>query len=116
MEEMLTDNSSFHFMLVGFIGQMIDGGLGMAYGVSANSVLPPLAFHLKLASASPRRGGRYHGHIGLSHFQVGNGQAPGLRLILPGVVGGVIGATADAGQRRYDRSPSSPSICSSWAR
>jgi hypothetical protein len=33
------ESSIFLFVLVGFIAQIIDGSLGMAYGVSANSFL-----------------------------------------------------------------------------
>ena len=95
MESLLTENSSILlFALVGFIAQMIDGGLGMAYGVSSNSVLLALGVSPKLASASTHAAEVVTTAIsGFSHFRVGNvDRQLVLRLILPGVVGGVTGA------------------------
>ena len=40
------------FFLVGFLAQVIDGSLGMAYGVSANSFLMGAGVPPALASAS----------------------------------------------------------------
>jgi hypothetical protein len=42
------DSSFLYFMLGGFIAQMIDGALGMAYGVSATTFYFPLGFHQPL--------------------------------------------------------------------
>ncbi len=95
MESLLTENSSILiFAFVGFIAQMIDGGLGMAYGVSSNSVLLALGVSPKLASASTHAAEVVTTAIsGFSHFRVGNvDRQLVLRLILPGVVGGVTGA------------------------
>lgn len=95
MEELLTQNSSILlFALVGFIAQMIDGGLGMAYGVSSNSVLLTLGIPPKLASASVHAAEVVTTAIsGFSHFKVGNvDRKLALRLILPGMIGSVIGA------------------------
>ena len=39
------------FILVGFVAQMIDGALGMAYGVSSTTVLVSLGVPQKFASA-----------------------------------------------------------------
>lgn len=95
MEEILAQNSSILlFVIVGFVGQMIDGGLGMAYGVSANSVLLAFGIPPKLASASVHAAEVVTTAIsGFSHHRVGNvDKRLVLRLILPGIVGGVIGA------------------------
>lgn len=95
MDELLTQNSSILlFALVGFVAQMIDGCLGMAYGVSSNSVLLALGVPPKLASASVHAAEVVTTAIsGFSHFRVGNvDKQLVLRLILPGVVGGVAGA------------------------
>ena len=84
------------FAAVGFIAQLIDGAIGMGYGVIATSVLVATGMPPALASAAV--------HItkiptgiasGLSHWKFGNVDW-GLcrRLILPGVIGGVIGASA----------------------
>ena len=40
------------FILVGFVAQMIDGALGMAYGVSSTTVLVSLGVPQKFASAA----------------------------------------------------------------
>jgi len=95
MEDLLTQNSSILlFALVGFFAQMIDGCLGMAYGVSSNSVLLALGIPPKLASASVHAAEVVTTAIsGFSHFRVGNvDKELALRLIIPGVIGGVTGA------------------------
>ena len=84
----------FLFMLIGFVAQVIDGALGMAYGVTANSFL--LSFGLPPAAASAC----VHvaevfttGVSGFSHFKLGNVDRYLLaRLLIPGVIGGVAGA------------------------
>jgi len=95
MDELLTQNSSILiFAIVGFIAQMIDGGLGMAYGVSSNSVLLALGIPPKLASASVHAAEVVTTAIsGFSHFHVGNvDKKLAVRLILPGMIGAVAGA------------------------
>lgn len=95
MDPLLNENSSILlFAFVGFLAQMIDGGLGMAYGVSSNSVLLALGVSPKLASASTHAAEVVTTAIsGFSHFRVGNvDRELVLRLILPGVVGGITGA------------------------
>ena len=83
------------FILIGFAAQLVDGALGMAFGVICNTLLvavlgvPPAA-----ASA------RIHvveifttGASGLSHLFHRNIDWPlFLRLLVPGVIGGVAGA------------------------
>lgn len=79
---------------VGFIAQIIDGALGMAYGVSATSFL--LSFGIPPAAASA---GVHVAEVfttgvsGISHWKFGNIDK-GLikRLILPGMVGAFLGA------------------------
>jgi uncharacterized protein len=95
MDQLLAQNSSILlFALVGFFAQTVDGCLGMAYGVSSNSVLLALGVPPKLASASVHAAEVVTTAIsGFSHFRVGNvDRQLVLRLILPGVVGGVLGA------------------------
>jgi uncharacterized membrane protein YfcA len=95
MDQLLTQNSSILlFALVGFLAQMVDGCLGMAYGVSSNGVLLTLGVPPKLASASVHAAEVVITAIsGFSHFRVGNvDRQLVLRLILPGVVGGAVGA------------------------
>ena len=53
IENMGTIEQLAIFTLIGFIAQMIDGALGMAYGVSATSLL--LSFGVSPALAIGRR-------------------------------------------------------------
>ena len=77
--------------LVGFVAQMIDGALGMAYGVSSNTFLLSMGVPPAIASASVHIAEMFTtGISGLSHFRLGNVDAEVFkRLIVPGVLGGV---------------------------
>lgn len=90
------------YILIGFAAQMIDGSLGMAYGVSCRTFL-------KTAAGLPSAVASAVIHIaeipsslvsGISHYRIGNVDKKILiRLIVPGVIGGVLGAwfVSDAG-------------------
>lgn len=82
------------FVLVGLCAQLVDGALGMAYGLVSSSIL--LAFGLPPAavSASVHTAEVFTtGVSGASHGLLGNvDRRLMLRLAIPGVVGGVIGA------------------------
>ncbi len=82
------------FIIVGFVAQTIDGALGMAYGVSCNTLLTTLGLAPKFASASVHAAEVVvTGISGLSHWRVGNVNVVlAKRLVVPGVLGGVIGA------------------------
>lgn len=82
------------FALVGFIAQMIDGALGMAYGVSSNTLLLSLGLPPSIASACVHTAEMFTTAVsGLSHFRAGNvNKTLVLSLIVPGVIGGVTGA------------------------
>ncbi len=82
------------FMLVGFVAQMIDGALGMAYGVSSTTILTSLGVPQKFASAAVHASEVVTtGISGLAHWRAGNVQFDLARhLLIPGVLGGVIGA------------------------
>jgi len=90
---MLTDNILV-FVVVGFLAQMIDGALGMAYGVSSTTFLLSLGIPPAAASASVHAAEIVTSSIsGLSHLRLGNVNGQLVRqLLLPGVIGGVIGA------------------------
>jgi hypothetical protein len=81
-------------VLVGFIAQIIDGSLGMAYGVSANSFLLTVGLSPAIASSSVHAAEVVTTLIsGLSHLKFGNiDKRMVLRLLLPGVIGGGLGA------------------------
>jgi uncharacterized protein len=82
------------FAAVGFAAQMVDGAIGMAYGLSASSVLLTLGVAPATASASVHAAEVFTtGASGLAHWRLGNvRRALVLRLAVPGVLGGVLGA------------------------
>jgi uncharacterized membrane protein YfcA len=82
------------YVLVGFVAQMIDGALGMAYGVSSNSFLLSLGIPPAAASASVHMAEVVTtGVSGASHWCLGNVDWKLVRrLLIPGVIGGVTGA------------------------
>lgn len=83
------------FVAVGFVAQLIDGAIGMGYGVIATSVLVATGMPPALASAAVHVTKIPTGIAsGLSHWKFGNVDwALCRKLILPGVVGGIIGAS-----------------------
>lgn len=89
----MTDNI-FVFILLGFMAQMIDGALGMAYGVSLTTFLLSVGIAPATASASVHAAEIFTTAVsGLSHLSLGNvNKELWKRLIIPGVIGGVVGA------------------------
>lgn len=81
-------------ILVGFIAQMIDGSLGMAYGVSANSFLLGVGLPPAIASASVHSAEIVTTAVsGVAHWREGNtDRRLVLPLLIPGVIGGALGA------------------------
>lgn len=84
----------FWFLLVGLLAQAIDGSLGMAYGLTSNSMLLAIGIPPSLASAWVHFAQVFTSLAsGLSHLKVGNINWPlAKRLIIPGVIGSVLGA------------------------
>lgn len=84
----------FWFLLVGFIAQTIDGALGMAYGVSSNSILLGIGIPPAIASAWVHFAQVFTSLAsGISHLKLGNVDwSLAKRLLIPGVLGAVIGA------------------------
>lgn len=79
---------------VGLVAQIVDGALGMAYGLTSTSFLLSLGVAPAAASASVHLAEVFTtGFSGLSHWKLGNVN-PSLfkRLVIPGVIGGVIGS------------------------
>jgi uncharacterized membrane protein YfcA len=83
------------FALAGLFGQLVDGALGMAFGVTTSTVLLTNGFSPAVASASV--------HLaevgttltsGISHWRFGNVSWPLVRRIgIPGAIGAFAGAT-----------------------
>ena len=82
------------FIVVGFAAQMIDGAVGMAYGVSATTVMLSVGIPPATASASVHAAEVFTtGISGLSHWRFGNVQWSVVsRLAIPGMIGGALGA------------------------
>lgn len=82
------------FVAIGFLAQMIDGAIGMAYGLTATSVLLSFGTPAAVASASVHAAEIFTtGASGLSHWRFGNvDRRLVLRLAVPGAVGGMLGA------------------------
>jgi len=81
------------FVVVGFVAQMIDGALGMAYGVISTTMLLTFGISPAAASASVHAAKVFTTAVaGLSHLGFGNVDKNLMkRLLIPGVVGGVVG-------------------------
>jgi uncharacterized membrane protein YfcA len=81
-------------VLVGFAAQMIDGALGMAYGLSSTTFLLSLGIPPAAASASVHTAEVFTtGISGFLHHRLGNVDRALLkRLVIPGVIGGILGA------------------------
>jgi uncharacterized membrane protein YfcA len=81
-------------IIVGFIAQMIDGTLGMAYGVTSNSFLLSLGFLPAVASAAVHTAEIFTTAVsGASHLKFGNvDKRLFIDLAVPGIIMAVIGA------------------------
>ena len=78
---------------VGFVAQVIDGALGMAYGVTSSSFLLAVGAPPAMASGATHLAEVFTtGISGVSHLRMGNvNKKLFLSLVLPGVTGGLIG-------------------------
>jgi hypothetical protein len=79
---------------VGLFAQIIDGALGMAYGITATTFLLSTGVSPAAASASVHMAEIFTtGFSGISHWRFGNvDKALFKRLLIPGMVGAVTGA------------------------
>lgn len=82
------------FVVIGFGAQLVDGALGMGYGVISTTLLLSLGIPPAAASASVHAAEVFTTGVSASaHARAGNvDRNLFLRLAIPGVVGGVIGA------------------------
>ena len=82
------------FVLAGFVAQIIDGALGMAYGVTCSSLLMGFGLSPVAASASTHTSEIFTtGVSGLSHIIMGNiDKKLFIRLVITGVLGAMMGA------------------------
>ena len=82
------------FMAVGFAAQIVDGALGMAYGISATTALLSIGVTPAVASATVHAAEVFTtGASGFAHWRLGNVKKQLFwKLVLPGAVGGGLGA------------------------
>ena len=83
-----------YYILGGFIAQMIDGALGMAYGVTATTFLLSVGITPAAASASVHASEVFtSGVSGYMHLKFGNVNSKLFKtLVIPGVIGAILGA------------------------
>lgn len=84
------------FIAIGFVAQMIDGALGMAFGVISNTLLITMGVSPAAASAGVHTIKNFTGFVsGVAHVLHRNVDWPLFwRLLLPGMAGGLLGAWA----------------------
>lgn len=84
----------FIVLIFAFIAQLIDGGIGMGYGVSLTSLLLSIGFGTAMASAAVHITEIFTTLVsGASHFKLGNFDKKIFTcLAISGVIGGAIGA------------------------
>ncbi|KAB7732800.1 TSUP family transporter [Rudanella paleaurantiibacter] len=84
----------FYFLMAGFVAQMIDGALGMAYGVTATTFLMSVGISPLHATASVHSSEIFtSGVSGYMHLKFGNINSKLFRAVLiPGVIGAALGA------------------------
>ena len=90
----LNDSMFWNALLVGLLAQIVDGALGMAYGLTSTSFLLASGASPALATASVHMAEVFTtGVSGISHAKFGNvDKKLFLRLLVPGIIGGLLGA------------------------
>lgn len=83
-----------YYVMGGFIAQMIDGALGMAYGVTATTFLLSVGISPAAASASVHASEVFtSGVSGYMHLKFGNVNSKLFKtLVIPGIIGAILGA------------------------
>lgn len=82
------------YIAVGFAAQMVDGAIGMAYGITSSSVLLSMGVAPATASACVHAAETMTTAVsGASHWKLGNVDFKLVRrLAIPGAIGGAVGA------------------------
>jgi uncharacterized protein len=101
--ELEVSEGFFYYVLGGFVAQMIDGALGMAYGVTASTFLLTLGVPPSAVSASVHSSEIFtSGVSGYMHLKFGNVNSKLFKKILfPGVLGAIVGAYALSSLEKY---------------
>lgn len=90
------DTSFYLFMLAGFLAQLVDGAVGMGYGVTSTSLLMSMGVSPAAISGSVHTAEIFSSAAsGYSHYRFGNVNKKLFRvLVIPGVLGAIAGAGA----------------------
>ncbi|WP_153799938.1 TSUP family transporter [Foetidibacter luteolus] len=95
LDELKQLDTRFMWMIAtGFFAQLVDGALGMGYGVTCTTVLLSLGVNLSAISGSIHTAEMFSsGASGYSHYRFGNVNKKLFKvLLIPGIAGAVIGA------------------------
>ncbi|MDZ4823911.1 MAG: TSUP family transporter [Flavobacteriales bacterium] len=90
------DKNFAWMVLAGFAAQLVDGSLGMGYGLVSATILLSTGINLAAISGSIHTAEMFaSGASGYSHYKFGNVDKKLFRkLVIPGVIGAVLGALA----------------------
>lgn len=94
IENTLSSRVFWSAVAVGFLAQVVDGALGMAYGITATTFLLSSGVPPAAASASVHIAEVFTtGLSGVSHAKLGNvNKKLFLSLLVPGIIGAILGA------------------------
>ena len=96
LKEMTKDlDANFYWMIAaGFLAQLVDGALGMGYGVTCTIVLLSTGVSLPAISGSIHTAEMFSSGVsGYSHYKFGNVNKKLFKtLLIPGVIGAIAGA------------------------
>ena len=96
LKDMALDiDSNFYWMiLAGFLAQMVDGALGMGYGVTCTTILLSIGVNLPAISGSIHTAEMFSSGVsGYSHYKFGNVNMKLFKtLLIPGIIGAIGGA------------------------
>ena len=90
----LLDRNFHWFLLAGFLAQMVDGALGMGYGVTSSAILLSTGINPAAISAGVHTSEVFASAAsGYSHYKFGNVNMKLFKaLVIPGVIGAAFGA------------------------
>ena len=90
----VTSDLFYEAMLVGLLAQLVDGSLGMAYGITSTSFLIGIGATPAAASGAVHVAEIFTtAFSGISHIKFGNVHKDLFKkLVIPGVIGGILGA------------------------
>jgi siroheme synthase-like protein len=100
----IIDNKTFLMMLLcGFLAQMADGSLGMGYGTISTTFLLAIGVNPAIVSSRVHSARVFSSGVsGYSHHRFGNFNKKLFKaLVIPGVIGAIIGATLAFYAQKY---------------